>query len=163
MDDKLERLLAYWRSKRRARKMPARADIDPAEIPELLPFISLFDHEDRRFRIRLAGHKIVEAYGVEPRGKYLDELMPKGRAELALRAYRAVVEHCRPVLARTNMITPRGTEFPLTRLLLPLSGKDDTVHFILAGVLVGRWNDFELAPLGQGTTASAASTLLEII
>ena len=67
------------------------------------------------------------------------------------------------MLARTNMITPRGTEFPLTRLLLPLGAKNREVRFILAGVVVGRWNDFESAPLGQGTTASAASTLLEII
>jgi hypothetical protein len=69
MDEKLERLLAYWRFKRGARKMPARADIDPAEIPDLLPLISLFEIENGRFRIRLAGHKIVEAYGLEPRGK----------------------------------------------------------------------------------------------
>lgn len=36
-DPGLVRLLAYWDSKRQGRCCPARADIDPVEIKELLP------------------------------------------------------------------------------------------------------------------------------
>lgn len=34
---------AYWDGKRRGRRMPARADLDPAEIKLLLPHLVLMD------------------------------------------------------------------------------------------------------------------------
>ena len=58
LNEKLSALLDYWRSKCRARAMPARADIDPAEIPRLLPYLMLLDMPKGRLRYRLAGEAI---------------------------------------------------------------------------------------------------------
>jgi hypothetical protein len=44
---------AYWRTKARGRRMPARADIDPAEIKPLLPDIVLLNVEWDPFRCRV--------------------------------------------------------------------------------------------------------------
>src|SRR5690348_17873717 len=62
-DEVLSGLLAYWRGKLRGRAMPRRADIDPAEIPRLLPHLQLVERIDGRYRYRLAGTAIVAAYG----------------------------------------------------------------------------------------------------
>jgi len=56
-------LWAYdlWDRKRCARKMPTRADLDPVEIPKLLPHMALVevDKFDLRLRIQLVGTNIV--------------------------------------------------------------------------------------------------------
>ena len=56
-NDQLKALLAYWRQKKGDRRAPTRADIDPAEIKRLLPYVGLVDVERSplRFRYRLVG------------------------------------------------------------------------------------------------------------
>src|SRR3546814_18274569 len=55
---------------------PRRADIDPVEIPRLMPYVLIADIEHAPFRVRfrLVGTKVVEATGFEFTGKYLDEI-----------------------------------------------------------------------------------------
>ena len=52
-------------------------DIDPAEIPRLLPFIWLCDYlpDSRRFRYRLMGDHVRDAYDNNITGRYVDELV----------------------------------------------------------------------------------------
>jgi hypothetical protein len=147
----LRPLWDYWRAKRGKREMPERRDIEPAEIPALLPHISLFEVVGDRFQFRIAGRFIVEAYGVEPRGMYLDEVLSKDRADAALKGYRTAKDLRRAVLARSEMTTPRGWSFPLTRLLLPL-GSDSSVTHMLAGVIIESSAQATPAPLGRDTT-----------
>ncbi|WP_282604209.1 PAS domain-containing protein [Pelagibius sp. Alg239-R121] len=63
-DPRVRGLLHYWLSKRGDRRIPLRTDIEPTEIPELLPFVFLMDVDRaaRRFRVRLAGTAICNAY-----------------------------------------------------------------------------------------------------
>src|ERR1051325_6866611 len=64
-DPVLGPVLRYWFDKRGARLMPSRRDIDPVEIePRLLPNLQITELVDggARFRYRLAGTAIVEAY-----------------------------------------------------------------------------------------------------
>jgi hypothetical protein len=42
-DSRLLRAHSYWREKSAGRPFPDRRDIDPVEIPDLLPFIVLWD------------------------------------------------------------------------------------------------------------------------
>ena len=142
--------------------MPERRDVDPAEIPALLPHISLFEVVGDRFQFRIAGRFIVEAYGVEPRGMYLDALLPKDRAAAALEAYSTAVKLRRAVLARSEMTTPRGNSFPLTRLLLPL-GAGSTVSFVLAGLTIESLVRRTAAPLGPETSVSDGSTQFVVL
>ncbi len=64
----LIQFLEYWEQKRRGRQFPARADIQPGEMLDLLPWTSMFDVEDvDKFRVRLNGTKLE---ALLPEGKY---------------------------------------------------------------------------------------------
>lgn len=69
-------LLDYWLTRRRGRRLPRRADIDPADIPTLLPHIMVSDitYAPFRVRYRLVGTAIVEFAKFDFTGQYADEL-----------------------------------------------------------------------------------------
>src|SRR5438874_31119 len=63
--------LSYWESIRGDRAMPRRGDIDPAEIPRLLPFVMLVDvsADPLDFRFRLVGTEIDAITSTNLRGQ----------------------------------------------------------------------------------------------
>lgn len=75
-------LYDYWLERAAEATMPARRDIRPADIPSLLPNISLIDIEPapRRFRFRLAGTRVRDIYDREVTGLYVDDLDWGGQA-----------------------------------------------------------------------------------
>ena len=76
-DARLQEAFEYWRGKAAGRPMPCRADIDPTEIPRLLPHVMLVDVLDGgRYRYRLIGTENASAHGFEATGRYLDEVLP---------------------------------------------------------------------------------------
>ncbi|WP_367575660.1 PAS domain-containing protein [Pelagibius sp.] len=59
-------LYDYWRAlSQRCGGIPQRDDLDPAEIPSLLPFVFIVEKlpEDGRYRFRLSGTAIREIMG----------------------------------------------------------------------------------------------------
>ncbi|HEX9789596.1 MAG TPA: PAS domain-containing protein, partial [Kiloniellales bacterium] len=76
-DKRLATLYQYWQSKQGDRLMPARADIDPTEIPKLLPILLLIDVVATvSYRYRLVGTEIVSSAGQDITGKLFDEVLP---------------------------------------------------------------------------------------
>jgi len=74
-DPKLRTLYDIWLEKCQADRLPARQDFDPVDLPPtLLPWITIFDVEGGRFRIRIVGTGIVQVMGQDTTGRYLDEL-----------------------------------------------------------------------------------------
>lgn len=69
-------MLDYWLKRRAGRRMPRRADIDPADIPTLLPHIMMTDISYAPFRVRyrLVGTAIAEFAKFDFTGQYADEL-----------------------------------------------------------------------------------------
>jgi len=65
----------YWLAKRGSRTMPARADLEPAEIKKLLPMMVLVDvtADARRFVYRLVGTQEAAERGSDPTGKTVAE------------------------------------------------------------------------------------------
>jgi hypothetical protein len=136
-DPMLGSVLAYWVRKRGTRPMPCRRDIDPTEISrELLPNLQIVEVVDggARFRYRLAGTALVEAYGEEFTGKYSDELFCGERLRFMHEMYRAVCASKAPLFARNKYKTPRNIEFAAYRIYMPLSDDGGDVHHIF-GVL----------------------------
>jgi hypothetical protein len=90
---------AYWRRKKGSSIAPDRADIDPAEITRLLPYLLIVDIEHAPFRIRyrLCG-TMIQRHDEELTGKYLDELTntPAEAQEEITRFYRRVVDEVQP-------------------------------------------------------------------
>lgn len=78
LDEKHSALLMYWSSLRASdRSPPARRDIDPALIPNLLPYLWLCEREDDsgRFICRLAGEHTRVRYGKGLRSSYLNDFI----------------------------------------------------------------------------------------
>src|SRR5437764_15141316 len=76
-DERLQQLYAYWRDKAGERSLPARADLDPIEIPLLLPHVMLVDVlPSGRYRYRLIGTENARAHGINATGRHLDEVLP---------------------------------------------------------------------------------------
>src|SRR5258706_16250581 len=56
-------LYRYWLAKRGSRPMPARSDINPGDIPALLPYLGLVNKVVGQFRWRLTGTGVADKIG----------------------------------------------------------------------------------------------------
>jgi hypothetical protein len=129
----LAALWVYWQAKRGARAMPRRRDIDPTEIPRLLPHLQIVEviGEAQRFRYRLAGTAICEAFGRDPTGRFVDEIIPAERLAIAHHHYRLVWETHRPIFVRNKYTTTKAVDIVASRLILPLSEDGERVSKLL--------------------------------
>lgn len=126
---------AYWRSKGRTDRLPARADIDPADLKPILPNIILLDvgYDPFRVSVRLRGTRIDE---FRPKGKwkYLHEAntFDRGRREDYLSEMAFVVRHRRPVYARDWMTSRFGALCDLHAGIWPLSSDGQRIDMLVA-------------------------------
>jgi len=72
----LVQLYRHWDGVRRGRLMPARADVDPVSMPQLLGNLLLIDvlREPLRFRYRLIGTRLTERIKRDMTGKFFDDV-----------------------------------------------------------------------------------------
>ncbi|ACJ00270.1 PAS domain-containing protein [Rhodospirillum centenum] len=140
-------LHTYWESRRRGSFAPARPDIDPMDIPGLLPMVVLLDVVPgpgggaADFRFRLVGTWIDRLFGRPLTGTLLSEARVRELGGPALDACRSVVADGHPLFAefRIRLGRPgqdgRGGQVEALALLLPLSRDGQTVDMLLAGVV----------------------------
>ncbi|WP_161957155.1 PAS domain-containing protein [Aestuariivirga litoralis] len=83
-------LYDYWLSRAAKGALPGRSDINPADIPRLLPYISLIDVSDRleASRIRLAGTRLRDVFDREITGLMIDDLDLGPKRDYWMTAYR---------------------------------------------------------------------------
>ncbi len=133
--ERLRRLFDYWESKRAARKLPARAALDPLDIPYVLANLALVDvlRDPLRFRFRLVGTEIVARDGTDLTGRTTDDHpLPEYRA-LLRQSYSDVVASSVPAVFRRQRLMdgkPRHYEV----LYLPLAADGVTVDMLLVGM-----------------------------
>ncbi|MEX2629759.1 MAG: PAS domain-containing protein [Tistlia sp.] len=127
--------LGYWRRQRGGRRWPRRADIDPIDIPALLPGIILLDlvGAPPRFRKRLVGSAIVEKEGGDTTGRWLDECVNPSIREEVLRQHREAAEAPEGNCYRVAFTGADGKLYSYQRLLLPLSGDGQRVDMLFGG------------------------------
>lgn len=87
-------LYDYWLKAAAGRKMPMRADINPAAIPRILPGLSLIDvnSDFGKCRVRLAGTKLREIYDREITGQYIEDLDWGDKRDYWLASYNRAIE-----------------------------------------------------------------------
>jgi len=127
-------LYQYWLARCKGRRMPARSDIDPVEIPpRLLRDMCLVDvvPDERRYVYRLVGTGDVEVRGEDPTGKSVLESFFAPSAEDALGCYDRVVATGAPFLDPNPFTAPTGRYVTEETLFLPLSDDGRTVNKIL--------------------------------
>jgi hypothetical protein len=125
--------LDYWEHKRGARFAPARADIEPLDMVQVLPRIMLADvsYEPLEFRYRLSGTGIARVHGAEPTGLQPRELEPAEYGALIDSHYRQCVTERRPFLHLIILDTTHRAR-AYARLLLPLSSDGERVTMLMA-------------------------------
>jgi hypothetical protein len=128
----LSGLWVYWDAKRGAQAMPRWRDIDPGEMPpRLLPHLQLVERVGGRFRYRLTGTAIVDAYARELTGLFVDEVLPPQRREVAERHYALVYDKRQPIFVRNQYTTASSVDLVVSRIVLPLSDDGTAVSLLL--------------------------------
>ncbi|HEV2302302.1 MAG TPA: PAS domain-containing protein [Stellaceae bacterium] len=133
-DPRLAEALAYWRRKCAGRAMPGRADIDPVEIPKLLPHVMLVDVlGPGRYRYRLIGTENAIEHGINATGLDLEDVLtgPDYRAHV-LNLYDECVAARRPLYSESLFLSPQSqiVERHTKVLFMPLSEDGETVSIV---------------------------------
>ena len=111
-------LYRYWDQKRGGRRMPRRADIDPAELVPFLPALMIVDvvGDERRYVYRLVGTREVDARGRDPTGRPVGEAFIGSSREKVLANYDRVQLTGQPHIDTGTVLTVDGgltiTDYP---------------------------------------------------
>jgi hypothetical protein len=146
-------LYSYWLSKRNGRTMPARRDIDPAELGRLLPFLFIVDKAAGEFRYRLVGTGIVRDLRRDLTGKPFGAYGNSPEIVAAAQALgERVFVNAQPVFASGQFAMESGNIYNSSGLLLPLSDDGRRVNMFIASrtaCFTGEttWNWLETARL----------------
>ncbi len=134
-DCRLQRLLEYWTARRDTRSAPRRCDVDPLEIPGLLPILNLLDvlRNPLRFRHRLVGTEVVERMGRDVTGRFVGEDLYGPATQEIFDSFARLTAEIRP-FRRHSRLSWNGQQWLILEALeLPLVGDDGTVEMILRG------------------------------
>lgn len=135
LDDPLLReIYVYWRSKCAARRMPARRQIDPTEMPRLLPHLLISEVIDAgRFRYRLSGTAVAHALRQDITGRCVEEVTSGFYCDYLNELQRTVCRAGTAIFAASPLPCGARTKYRFSRrLLLPLSDDGATVNQILS-------------------------------
>ena len=132
-NDILRGVYQYWLDMKGGCRMPSRADLNPADIVHLLPYISLVnvEPETKRYKIRLVGTETVRAMGVDITGKYLDEI-PQVEIHLKTR-YDWMVREKRPYIFSDKLRWSEKSFLNFFSIGLPLSENGHDVNILMYG------------------------------
>jgi hypothetical protein len=133
----LRELFLYWAGIRDGRSMPARRDLDPLDIPALLPWVLLTDvlRNPLDFRYRLVGTGVAGLSRHDYTGRRFSELAHTQSDSVVWQVRVAVVETRRPMQALVPYTGSLTGVTGVASLYLPLSADGRTVDMILCGAV----------------------------
>jgi len=135
----LAELYRYWSDCRGERFAPARGDIDPVDIPHLLPHVALSEvgggGRRLRFRYRLAGTQIEERFGCPLTNRYLDELKHGQYLDYIVALYERIIAEQVPIYSKNSFSDGDQNTLWAKHLMLPLSEDGIEVTMVLAGIV----------------------------
>jgi hypothetical protein len=132
----LDLSLNYWESKIIDGRIPARRDIEPLDIPELLPQIILLDvtRKPWHFRFRLIGTNVVYHLSEDWTGSWFSEIGHMAAPSRIFTACVNVASSGNPLRNQTPYIGPHSNFVSSEDLILPLSDDGETVDKLLVFV-----------------------------
>jgi hypothetical protein len=139
-DSRLRALYDYWDARRGGRAMPARADIDPAAIPGLLPYVFMYGAApEGGYTVRLVGEAVVDFVGRNATGNPAGIVMPSRSAEMIVRILDTVTSERAPKFraGKTHWLAEKSHR-DYEACFLPLSADGDTVNIVLCGLSFSR-------------------------
>ena len=113
--------------------MPARRDIRPEEIKDLLPHVVLMDvfRDPLDFRYRVIGTAVVAISRSDLTGRKFSEIPGKGPGSVLWSGCEDVVAARSPLSRVPPYVGPETRLRKCANILLPLSDDDESVNMIL--------------------------------
>ena len=134
---RLRALKRYWNDKRGSRAMPARADLDPVDIPEILPHLVLVDTAEtlEEFRYRLIGTEACRGFDRDRTGARFADLPRTERFDEVYGGYWRSFRERTPQYYHGPLASIANDRIQFSRLTLPLSHDGNHVDMILGGIV----------------------------
>lgn len=131
---RFKRLHDYLAAKAPPGKLPGRQHIDPSELRDLLPHLMLVDvvrasAQPVRYRIRLVGTEVVALQGSDATGKFVEEVLDKGRDVIA--RYEEILTTRQPQYRRGQVATAERNHLTYQRIAFPLAADGETVDMLI--------------------------------
>jgi hypothetical protein len=127
-------LHAYWLSKHRDDRPPARGDLDPLiEITSLVPNLMLLDLENGTYRYRLVGTEVAKRSGIDMTGQLIGlRITEPGMRD----QWRAALDSVRDNQGSQLLLSlmPAGATTRIVTIMLPLVDRSGQTKMILTGV-----------------------------
>lgn len=129
-------IYAYWDELRGHREVPARSQIEPAHIRNILADLFILEKTPRGdVRFRLAGTRICSLFARELRGSAFDALWLAEQTGRLARIADDVMTQKAPVVLSASSLAGSADRLPTEIILLPLRSPDGAVDRII-GALV---------------------------
>lgn len=128
---------AYWRTKIIDGRLPRRSDINPAEIPRLMPHAILVDVKrgpEPDFRYRLIGTYVAENLFKDHTGAWFSEIEHQKAPSQIWQNCCKVAETGEPFIANTPYVGPHQEYRLVEDVILPLADDGQTVDCLLVFV-----------------------------
>ncbi|MGP1394235.1 MAG: PAS domain-containing protein [Inquilinaceae bacterium] len=144
VNDDQRRLYAYWLSRCGPDRLPARRDIDPADIPDLLSRLHLlevhyFDGVPR-FRHRLIGTALVRDLGQDLTNRWLGNGDEPETVQV-LHGYAKVARTGAPDVWRSPLVDSPKLHMIFDQMALPLAADGRNVDMLIVFCVAVAWND----------------------
>jgi hypothetical protein len=128
---------SYWRSKVIDGALPRRSDIDPVEIPRLMPHVVMVDVKrgsELDFRYRLIGTYVAESLYKDHTGSWFSEIEHQKAPSQIWQNCCQAVETGRAFISGTPYVGPHQGYRRVEDVILPLADDGETVDCLLVFV-----------------------------
>ena len=120
--DPCTRLLAYWDALRGDRLLPSAAEIDPAALVAMLPWVSIVEIRDPDTMIyRLSGTALRDIMGIEATGLNMLDLAPAARPPAARLSQLGRGDPACATAYEMNLTYPSGAIYTHEGISLPIA------------------------------------------
>jgi hypothetical protein len=138
--DIISKAMDYWERIRGAHAMPRRSDLDPVDIPKLLPFVMLVDVLDgpRDFRFRLIGTGIEAIISDDYAGRRFSAIPHMTSRNKVWADYETVVNRRQSLTGAVDYVGADRYVRGIRHCLMPLSTDRKTVDMIFVAVEIDR-------------------------
>lgn len=121
---KLRAAYEYWLTRSAGgTRIPDKAGFDPVDMRAFLANVLLIDKEAAtgRFRYRLAGTEICDVYGLEPKGRYVDEVLRGEYRDFLIGVYERVVREKVCIYCESHLQVADGAKKHIERIICPMT------------------------------------------
>lgn len=135
IDGTLRSLVDYWCRVKGGRPAPCRADLDPAQLQALLPWVMLLDSLGDDYRYRLVGTGLDGLFGRRLTGGTVRTAWSSRLGDQWLLWMDAARCDSLPVTTSATTLSSARRPLRIDMVLLPLCSRGDRVDMLLCGVI----------------------------